>query len=389
MSRKAQPSRLPWFLAFFAISLFVFGEAVLFARSEAGLLFLARNGVVLSQTEVSESLSRTVRGSLRRLGVPRGAHKVTEIEKDDGPRIRWEVALGPRASLIQVNAALSEAIEERGGRVFDGWESSDRESGTRVTLDLGIGRIHTHEIVLVRRADPDAPDIVRVALILEGFGREESDSLATVALTEGFEFSGAVLTNGDDPRGWSEALAKSDREVVAYVPMEPMNYPSRSPGSDAILVDQSTGKVRGLVRRHLGKARRPVAFYPYMGGMALRDHQVMEVVMLELEKQEVAYIEPPDRQGSIALDVASTSGVRFVRIDEVLNPSSVRGSRRSKAIRSRLEEVANTARRRGFATCVGRLDPVLLDVLSKEIPRLEKQGVRFVPFSALLRPSAL
>jgi polysaccharide deacetylase 2 family uncharacterized protein YibQ len=386
---KSRRSHTVWYLALAAVVLFAGGELLLYASSDGGKLFLARNGVVLSRALVTETLSGTVRTALRRLGVPAGAQKIETVQKDDGPRVRWYVSLPPRASLLQVNAALAEAVESRGGRVFDAWEQLDRDVGTRVTLDLGIGRLHTHEVVLARRAGSSEEDIVRIALVLEGFAREGADSLATVALDLAFEFSGAVLANGDDPKAWAKRLLDANREVVAHVPMEPMNYPNTSPGSDAILVDMSSGHIRRLVRKHLGNTRRPVAYLPYMGGMALQDAQVMELVMRELEGEEVAYLEPAGLPSSTGLEVAAEADVPFLRLDGHLDSRAASNRRAKREIGRRLRDVADTARRRGFASCSAWLDASLIEVLEKEVPNLEKQGVRFVPLSSLLRPTAL
>jgi len=377
------------YLALFALALFVGGELLLFALSDSGKLFLARNGVVLSREEVAESLSGTISTTLRRMGVPAGAQQIESMEKDDGPRLRWRVSLPPRASLLQVNAALTEAVEARGGKVFDAWEQLDREVGTRVTLDLGIGRVHTHEVVLVRGSGSDDEEIVRIALIIEGFAREDSDSLATIALGLGFEYSGAVLTNGDDPKGWAKRLTDAQREIVAHVPMEPMNYPSRNPGDDAILVDMSGGHVRRTVRKHLGNARDPVAYLPYMGAMALQDADIMKNVMRELKGGDISYIEQAGRTSSTGLDMASEADVPFLRLDGSLDTRTSDNRRARREISRKLNEIADTARRRGFASCSVRLNGRVLGVLEKEIPRLEKQGVRFVPLSSLLRPTAL
>lgn len=389
MNPRRRHSHTALYLAFVAIALFVGGELLLFALSDSGKLFLARNGVVLSRDEVTETLSGTIGVTLRRMGVPAGAQQIETVEGEHGALLRLRVSLPPRASLLQVNAALTDAVESRGGTVFDAWEQLDREVGTRVTMDLGIGRVHTHEVVLVRGSGSDEAEIVRIALILEGFAREDSDSLATIALGLGFEFSGAVLTNGDDPKGWARRLLDGQREVVAHVPMEPMNYPSRTPGEDAILVDMSGGHVRRLVRKHLDAARHPIAYLPYMGAMALQDAEVMKNVMRELKSEGVAYIEQAGRTSSTGLDMASEEEVPFLRLDGRIDVRTSDNRSARREISRMLNDIADTARRRGFASCLVRLDGSTLSVLETEVPRLEKQGVRFVPLSFLLRPTAL
>lgn len=374
-------------LALAAVLLFLLGEAYLFAASEGGAFFLARNELPFPRPPVIESLSGTLRSTMRKLGVPDAAQRVRPASRKS-TLVRWEVRLPPRASLFLVNASLSEAFEKRGARVFDAWEEATPAEGERVTLRLGVGKTVTHEVVLVRRADEEAREVVRLALVLEGFGREGADSLGEAALTLPFPFTGAVLTNGSRPRRWAEELGRANREVVAHLPMEPMNYPTRTPGRDAILVDMTRGRIKRLVKMHLGEVPHAVALLPYMGGMALQDENAMAAVSDELRDSKVAYVEVAGEPRSLGLETAAAAGVPFLRLDSRLERGSGSEAKVTQALRVQLRDLADTARRRGFASCLARLDPELLRALRQEVPRLESQGVRIVPLSTLLRPSA-
>jgi polysaccharide deacetylase 2 family uncharacterized protein YibQ len=298
--------------------------------------------------------------------------------------VEWTVRLPARASLTQTNLALTDAVERRGGRIFDAWEEHG-SAGAVVTVRLGVGRLVTHEVRLTRGAG-EGVETVLLAIVLEGFARDGADSLARLALAADFEFTGAVLTNGEDPARWADRLAEAEREVVALVPMEPMNYPANNPGDDAIRVDMTPNQVRRLVRRHLNRARAPVAYLAYMGGMALRDSRLMEAVCEELKRKPAAYLEPPGMEGSQGLDAAARSGVPFLRLDQRVTSAGKR-SAWERELPKRLVDLTDTARRRGYAAAAFPLDAGTLRVLSREAPRWEQQGVQLVPLSAVLRPS--
>ena len=373
-------------LLFVAVAIFFSGEFLLFSRTAEGRLYLARHGVVFSKAEVRSALSNTLRATFRRLGVGASAQEVEVQEGERDAVVAWSARLPARASLLQANLALLEAVERRGGRVFDAWEETDEKDGAAVRLQIGVGRLLTHEVRLVRGVEKEGDEPVLLAIVLEGFGKEDSDSLALQALHEGFEFSGAVLTNGKNPRHWAEELHKASREVVALVPMEPMNYPSRSPGKDAVLVEMSHNQIRRMVKRNIDRAPELVAYLPHMGGMALRDPRLMEAVCEELQHHVVAYLEPPDVPESKGLDAAARTRVPFLRLDQrQFTPSKTSGW--EKELARRLSDLTDTARRRGFAAASLPLDAPTLRVLAREAPLWEKQGVRLVPLSALLRPA--
>jgi polysaccharide deacetylase 2 family uncharacterized protein YibQ len=389
MARKRHEGRLIAALALTAVLLFTAGEAVLFFRSESGGLVLARQGLPFPRAQVSETLTFTVQSTLRRIGVP-GSAQSREAAKVEGQSVtRLTLRLPPRASLFRINSAVTGAVEQRGGRVFDAWEEPEAEGGERVTLWLGVGKALTHEVVLLRSGGGGEEEAVRLGLVIEGFAAEDSDSLGLAAMRLPFAFTAAVLANGHRSRSWSDALARSGRDVVAHLPMEPLHYPSRNPGPDAILVDMTHDQIRRLVKKHLRAVPDAIACLPYMGAMALQDPDAMKAVSGELKASRMAYLELAGEARSVGLDAAAAAGVPFLRLDGRFEPGPARDARAVQAARERLREFADTARRRGYATIVVHLDAASLAALRREIPKLETQGVRTVPLSALLRPSVL
>lgn len=374
-----------WVLVCAALGIYVGGSFYLLSQNTEGRIRLARHGIVFSKSEVRAALSIAVRSTFRRLGVNTGAQDVRVRDEAEESVVEWTARLPARASLTQTNLALTDAVEKRGGRVFDAWEAHDA-AGTTVHLLLGVGRLVTHEVRLVRAAEGEGAGTVLLAIVLEGFAREGADSLARLALEADFEFSGAVLTNAADASAWARDLAKAQREVVALVPMEPMNYPASNPGQYAIRVDMTPNQVRRLVRRHLDRARDPVAFLPYMGGMALRDSRVMSAVCEELKSRPVAYLEPPAMDESRGLDEAARGGVPFLRLDQRISAAG-KPDAWEKELPKRLADLTDTARRRGYAAAALPLDGGTLRILAREAPRWERQGVQLVPLSAVLRPT--
>lgn len=384
---KRSNRRLVGTLLLVALAIFLAGEFLLFSRTADGRLYLARHGVVFSKAEVRSALSNSLRAAFRRQGVGSSAQDVEVQEGERGALVVWTARLPARASLLQTNLAITEAVESRGGRVFDAWETEDRE-GPSVRMRLGVGRLETHEVRLSRGPEADGEEQVLLAIVLEGFGGEDADSLAAVAVQADFEFTAGVLTNGRHARRWAEELQRAARETVALVPMEPMNYPSHSPGPNAVLVEMSHNQVRRTVKRNLDRTNEPIAFLAYMGGMALRDPRVMDAVCEELGRHSVAYLEPPGMPDSKGLDAAARMKVPFLRLDQ-RQFAPARTSGWEKELTTRLSDLTDTARRRGFAAAALPLDGHTLRVLSREAPKWEKEGVHLVPLSALLRPVSL
>jgi len=384
MKRKGNQGGLIAGLALAVIALFAAGEIILFARSEPGSVYLAQHGWAAPRSRPALSVETTVRASLRRLGLPSSNPQAKPVKEEGGEVVRWAIDLPARASLFLVNAELTKSLEDKGERVFDAWESAGKD-GDMLTLRVGVGQTVTHELDFTRSGGEGAQETVRLAVVIEGFGPADSDSLAQIALGLPFEFSGAVITNEKGAHRWAQQLSAHGREIVAQIPMEPMNYPARSPGPDAVLVDMTKNQIRRLVQKHVHAAPNCVAALPYLGGMALQDVNAMAAVTQELKDERVAYVEVAGEDHSVGLESASHAGVPFLRLDARVE--AAHGSKARSSVHERLRDLADTARRRGFASCVAPLDRATLSALKAEVPALENQGVHVVPLSALLRPS--
>ncbi|HKA23875.1 MAG TPA: divergent polysaccharide deacetylase family protein [Candidatus Eisenbacteria bacterium] len=373
-------------LALAVILVFAAGEIILFARSEEGSVYLAQHGFAAPRSRLALSVETTIRGSLHRLGLAAGNPEAKPIKEEGGKVVRWAVDLPARASLFLVNAEVTKSLEDKGERVFDGWETAGKD-GETLTLRVGVGQTVTHELDFTRKGGDDAHEVVRLAIVIEGFGPADNDSLAKAAIGLPFDFSGAVITNEKGAKHWAQQLASHGREVVAQIPMEPMNYPARSPGPDAVLVDMTKSQIRRLVVKHVHAAPGCIAALPYLGGMALQDANAMQAVATELHDQKIAYVEVSGEEHSVGLESASRAGVPFLRLDTRVDAGHGSASKGQRAVHETLRDLADTARRRGFATGIARLDRPTLMALRTEVPALENQGVHVVPLSALLRPS--
>jgi len=224
----------------------------------------------------------------------------------------------------------------------------------------------------------------QLILVDTGFG---ADDAAHPYRRLGVPFTAAVLPRTKGTREWCERLAKGGHEVLAQLPMEPMNYPQRDPGPGAILVDMPAGQIQREVKKNLGDVPDAVGATSYMGQMALADETVMGAVMTELKRAKVFYLDARTIPTSVAADRAAREGVLCFRIDTVLEAPG-RYDAEVKAMNRLLDDSIDLARRRGYAIVLAHPDRASLDVLRRAVPKLKRSGVRFLPVSTLLTPQA-
>jgi len=365
---------------------FAMGVLILWGRSDDGLIVRARYGLPVDRSALARTISRTVRSTILDFGVSSGA----QVVKVDAGLVRWTAYLSGRSSTLQLNAKLTENLAEKNMQVIDGWEDTLAAPGSSVHLLVGAGRVVTHEIVLQRRNDVVGAreyEPARLLLVVDAFGPAENDSLIREFMKLGVQFTGAVLPRTKGTRDWSERLAKGGHDVLAQLPMEPMNYPQRDPGPGAVLVDMPAGQIQREVKKNLGDVPGAVGATSYMGQMALADETVMGAVMTELKRAKVFYLDARTIPTSVAADRAAREGVLCFRIDSVLEAPG-RYDAEVKAMNRLLDDAIDLARRRGYAIVLAHPDRASLDVLKRAVPKLKRSGVRFQPVSTLLTPQA-
>jgi polysaccharide deacetylase 2 family uncharacterized protein YibQ len=315
---------------------------------------------------------------------------VNESRDPTVPRVRWLAYLSGRSSTLQLNARLAENLKQHDMQVLDGWEDTLATPGSEVHLLVGAGRVVTHEIVLERRTDvvgAHEAEPARLLLVIDAFGPAENDSLSREFLKLDVPFTAAILPRTKGTRDWAERLGKEGHDVVAQLPMEPMNYPKRDPGPGAILVDMPAGQIQREVKKNLGDVPGAVGATSYMGQMALADEAAMGAVMQELKRAKVFYLDARTSPTSVAADRASHEGVLCFRIDTVLEAPG-RYDAEVKAMNGLLDDAIDLARRRGYAIVLAHPDRAAVDVLKRAVPKLKRSGVRFQPVSTLLTPQA-
>jgi polysaccharide deacetylase 2 family uncharacterized protein YibQ len=376
-------------LALVAVALFAAGEAILFGRSDDGLVWRARLGLPVDRGALTRTLSKTIRTTLAEFGIAPGS-QIIEARGGDGPRVTWTAYLPGRASTLQLNARLTERLVARHATVIDAWEDTLAAPGSEVRMQVGAGRVVTHEIILQRRVDTaGARDLepARLLLVVDAFGGAESDTLGPGFLDLGIPLTGAVLPQLPGTKKWANRLFEERHDVLAQIPMEPQGYPKRDPGPGAVLVDMPSGRIQRLVKKHLSDIPHAVGATSWQGTMALSDIAVMAAVMAELERADAFWLDARVVPTSVAADRAAQAGVIHFRIDAILEAPGRRDAR-VKAIGRMLDDAVDLARRRGYAIVLAHPDRATLDVLRREVPKLRRSGVRFERVSALLEPQA-
>jgi polysaccharide deacetylase 2 family uncharacterized protein YibQ len=389
MSKRKKKSRFPGgLIALIALAalLFVAGEAWVLFHSEAGQLRLARWLPGGDRPRATRLIAKHIRRGLTAVEIPPDSVRESGIKGGPAP-LRWRVGLRPDQSLFQANYAITHYVEEQGGVVLSGREAPGGRAGTEVRLVVGLPKLATHEVVLVRgprEEAKEAPGGTRVALVLYGFGDDPEDAETFFRLAAPF----AVAIVAGDPH--SGALFRgahaASREVVVQLPLEPVNYPQVNPGAGTVLVTMKPAVITGLTRRYLDQASPVVAVSNHMGSLATQDMAVMGAVFRELKRRRVPFMHVTPAAGAVCKTLAADVGVAYLEPDAMLDGEARQP--RPKKLEQRWAEILKRAKTRGRLVAWVRATPLTRQWLPKAASPKKLDGVDLVPLSALLRRSA-
>lgn len=216
-----------------------------------------------------------------------------------------------------------------------------------------------------------------IALILDDVGYDPA--AAEEAASLGTTLTFAVIPGTPHAGRSADLLASLGFEVLCHLPMEPIGYPAVSPGEGAILRSMSNDEIRVRTRALFRSVPHARGINNHMGSAATADVRVMENVLAAVREEGVFFIDSRTTGRSISGDVARRLGVRTASRDVFLDddPSEA-------AIRRQVRELAASAED-GVAIGIGHLYPSTLRVLRDELPRLQREGFRFISASEAVR----
>ena len=216
------------------------------------------------------------------------------------------------------------------------------------------------------------------AIVIDDLGNELAPAERIAAWRE--PVAGAVLPGVAFSAASARALARGGKEVLLHLPMEPSGYPKVRPGPGVILVSQSDAEIVRTLEADLSTVPGAVGVNNHMGSVATADPRVMRVVARVLSDRGLYFLDSRTTDATVAERTAEEASVpavsRRVFLDDVET---------DEAISKQLAELVRRAREEGSAVAIGHPYPVTLAVLEREMPKLEKKGVRLVRVGELVR----
>ena len=304
------------------------------------------------------------------LGVPEPSIDVVRLPEHPGSKMRWEVRSEIPGSLpLSVcNLGLARVVRRLGGEVLDA-----RVDLTRSRLSMLVGLSGERVDLISLRRNPDlARTTGRIAIIVDDVGSQED---ALIERFCGLEQPVTLSIFPGTERGpWIARQAVSHGHgVMIHLPMEPIDYPNRDPGRDAIFADYPAERIQELTRRAVRSVPHARGINNHMGSRVTEDREAVASVLRILHRQQMFFVDSVTSPRSIAYDVAQEMGVATGR-----NALFLDLKEDEAAVERALVRLGEHARREGTAIGIGHAKPRTLAVLERVLPELAREGFVFV-----------
>ena len=216
-----------------------------------------------------------------------------------------------------------------------------------------------------------------LAIVIDDVGIDRRATRRAIALPGPITLS--FISYADDLPAQAAQARAAGHELMVHLPMEPLG-PSADPGPNALMVHHDSGELRRRMAWALDRFEGYVGVNNHMGSRFTADRTAMAVVLAEVRRRGLLYVDSRTIPGTVAPELATALGVPFAERNVFLD---VEQTERGTA--AALAAALQIAREQGSAVAIGHPYPSTLAVLEAWLPRLADDGVALVPVSTIVR----
>ncbi|HEB80045.1 MAG TPA: divergent polysaccharide deacetylase family protein [Rhodospirillales bacterium] len=225
-------------------------------------------------------------------------------------------------------------------------------------------------------AAPQIGDRPRIALVIDDMGVDQKRSAMIIGLKAPLTLS--FLTYADNLKAQTKAARDAGHELLLHVAMEPGSN-DVDPGPNVLLTEHDEKELLRRLRWGLSRFDSYVGVNNHMGSKFTTNEPAMTVVLQELKRRGVLFLDSRTTGGSVGGKLAKRLGVpyavRNIFLDNVNDEA---------AVYARLAEVERLARANGYAIAIGHPRDATIKILPRWIKEIEALGFVLTPLSSVI-----
>ncbi len=216
----------------------------------------------------------------------------------------------------------------------------------------------------------------RVAIVIDDVGYDDIVFRKFIELGVPVTFS---ILPGER---YSKYIAREARqlkyEVMLHLPMEPHGSWS-NPGNRAILSGMSRDEMLGQLSQDLDAVPYISGVNNHMGSLLTEDSNAMRIVLEEIHKRGLFFLDSRTSPRTVAYSVAKSFGIKSESRDVFLDNKSDIGY-----IKGQIDTAIRIAKKHGEATAIGHAKLETAAAIREKLADFEKEGIELVAVSRVL-----
>ena len=196
----------------------------------------------------------------------------------------------------------------------------------------------------------------------------------------------AILPNLRYSKYVTEEFAKTSNvcDIILHLPLESKSNRAAEKGTIRSNMEQET--IVTILEDGIDDVPGFIGVSNHQGSKASEDKRVMKIILGELKKRELFFLDSVTTPKSVCADIARDIKLRFSRRDVFLDLTDQTDLEHFESyVRGQVRELTSVALKQGHAIGVGHNKKTTLKVLKDLIPDMEKKGIKIVPLKELVR----
>ena len=216
----------------------------------------------------------------------------------------------------------------------------------------------------------------RIAIVIDDVGHDDKIFRKFTELGVPITFS--ILPGERYSKYIAKEAGKLKYEVMLHLPMEPHGSWS-NPGSHAILSAMSDEQMLRQLSEDLDAVPHAAGVNNHMGSLLTENDFAMRVLLEEIHKRGLFFIDSRTSSQTVAYSVAKSIGVKSEDRDVFLdNKSDI------AYIKGQIDTAIRIAKKKGEATVIGHAKAKTAAAIREKLPDFEKEGIELVTVSRVL-----
>lgn len=196
----------------------------------------------------------------------------------------------------------------------------------------------------------------------------------------------SILPNLRYSRYIAEEVKKNSsvHDIILHLPLESRS--NKEAEVNTIRSSMNEEKIISILEKGIESVPGLIGVSNHQGSKATRDKRVMGIVLDELKKRELFFLDSLTVPDSVCSFIAHSIGLKHATRDVFLDLTDQTDLEHfASYIRGQIGELVSIAKNEGSAIGIAHNKRITLEVMKEIIPELEEQGIKIVPLKTLVR----